>query len=93
MSAFALAFPGAFGNFARPLLGLGLFASFLMFFKPIISGLLRAALLVLKPRRSLDQRKARNTLRSVLMLNRMARELDVAQPNLAAELRLLAARG
>ena len=72
---------------------LGIFATLVFVFKPLAIGLLRAALLVLKPRQSLRQSRRRNNLRGVLMLNRMANELDRTQPNLAAELRLLASRG
>lgn len=101
MSILAIAFPSevavpvaqAFVGVARPLIGLGIFATLLMLFKPLIAGMLRAALLIISPRKSLEQRKADNNLQGVLMLNRMARELDSSQPSLAAELRLLAARG
>jgi hypothetical protein len=78
---------------ARPLLGLGAFAAVLLMFKPLLGGLFRAALLVVKPRQSLEERSLRSRVSSILMLNRMARELDFSQPSLAAELRNLAARG
>lgn len=77
---------------ARPLLGLGVLAALILTFKPLLVGLLRAALLVVKPRRSLEERAARRTLQSVLMLNRMARDLDSTQPGLANELRSIASR-
>ena len=83
----------------RPMLGIGLFvvlgllAALLTMFRPLVLGVLRAALLVVKPRLSLEERRARRLLRGVLMLNRMANEYDVSQPNLAAELRNLASRG
>lgn len=53
-----------------------------------LAGLLQ----VIKPRRSAQEYPARPSVESVLLLNRMARELDTMQPDLAAELRLLAAR-
>jgi len=78
---------------ARPLLGLGAIITVLMLFKPLIVGLFRAGWIAIVPHRSLEERENRRTLRGVLMLNRMARDLDLTQPNLASELRLLAARG
>ena len=93
MSILAITLPGStLAHVARPLFGLGIFATLIFVFKPLAIGLLRAALL-LKPRQSLDRSKRRNNLRDVLMLNRMANELDRTQPNLATELRLLASRG
>ena len=77
----------------RPLLGLGLLAAILWLFKPMLRGLARATFVLLHPRQSLAQRAVRRNLDSVRMLQRMARDLDQQQPNLAAELRLLAARG
>lgn len=81
------------GGILRPLLGLGMLAIILVFFKPLLTGMLRAALLVLKPRESLEDRSARRTMESIFMLNRMARDMDSVQPSLAAELRAIAARG
>ena len=92
MPDFALAFP-SFANFFRPLFGLGLLAALAVVFKPLLSGFLRAALLVLKPRQSREQRATYNQLHGVLMLNRLAREVDATQPSLASELRMLALRG
>lgn len=77
----------------RPLLGFGIFAALLWLFKPLARGLARAGVMLFKPRHTLEERNERRTLRSIVALNRMARELDTQQPNLAAELRLLAARG
>lgn len=89
----AEAFAGTAITVARPLLGFSMLAALLVMFKPLLVGLLRAALLVVKPRRSLEEREARRTMKSILMLNRMAREYDASQPGLAAELRSIAARG
>ena len=77
---------------ARPLLGLGVLAALLVVFKPLLVGLLRAALLVVKPRQSLEERSRRSMMESVLMLNRMARDLDRVEPSLANELRAIASR-
>lgn len=89
---FAQAFAGTFASVARPLLGLSLLITLGMIFKPLLIGILRAALLVLQPRVSHEVRASRRSLRGVLMLNRMARDLDGSQPNLAAEMRMLASR-
>lgn len=78
---------------ARPVLGFSALAAVLVMFKPLLIGVLRAALLVIKPRQSLEERSLRSTMQSVLMLNRMARELDATEPSLAAELRSIASRG
>lgn len=79
-------------NIARPLLGLGVLAAVLLAFKPLLVGLLRAALLIVKPRRSLEERNSRSILKSVMMLNSMARDLDQTHPSLANELRSIASR-
>ena len=93
-----VALPGAqyfFSNFfavARPLFGAGALMTFFMMFKPMIVGVLQAIRLAFSPRQTLEERNGRRTLAGVLMLNRMARDLDQTDPNLAAELRLLAGR-
>ncbi len=79
-------------NIARPLLGLGILAAVLVVFKPLLIGLLRAALLVIKPRKSLEERSRRRVLESVMMMNRMARDVESLHPSLAAELRSIASR-
>jgi hypothetical protein len=87
------AFAGSAFAAVRPFLSLGVMAALLLAFKPLLMGLLRAALLVIKPRQTLEQRSGRRTLQSILLLNRLARDLDGAQPSLANELRALASRG
>lgn len=89
----AQAFAGAAANAARPIIGVGVFATFLVLFKPLIAGFLRAALLVMSPRQPLAQRRARDKQKGVLYLQRLAREYDGVEPGLAAELRSLASRG
>jgi hypothetical protein len=105
MSIFAIAFPAeaavpvaqAFVSAAagaiRPLLGLGLFATVLMLFRPLLTGMLRAALLMISPRKSFKARTEEVNLNSVKKLHRMARDCERFEPSLAAELRHLAARG
>ncbi|WP_136419232.1 MULTISPECIES: hypothetical protein [Oxalobacteraceae] len=80
-------------NVIRPLLGVGVLAAVLVAFKPLLIGLLRAALLVVKPRRSLAEREERRQLKSIMQINRMAREVESLHPSLAAELRSIASRG
>jgi hypothetical protein len=89
----AQAVAGAAIGAARPLLGFGALAAVLVMFKPLLVGIGRAALLALKPRRSLEERSLRRRMRSVLMLNQMARDLDATDPSLAAELRSIGLRG
>jgi hypothetical protein len=78
---------------ARPLLGIGLVAVFVWLFKPLISGLGRASLLLFRKSDPIAKQQQREMLRAVIALNRMARDVEADQPNLAAELRQLASRG
>jgi adenosine/AMP kinase len=55
-------------------------------------GVLRAALMLVKPRKSLDQRIARSKFNGQQLVRRMANDQALSQPSLAAELRLLAGR-
>lgn len=86
------AFAGNAMTIARPLLGLGILAALLVVFKPLLIGVLRAALLVVRPRKTLQERSSRRMLESVLMMHRMARDVEASHPSLAAELRSIAAR-
>lgn len=79
-------------SIARPLLGLGILAALLVVFKPLLVGMLRAALLVIRPRKSLQERSSRRMLESVLLMHRMARDVEGSHPSLAAELRSIASR-
>jgi hypothetical protein len=76
----------------RSLFGIGLAATFVVVFRPLLVGLLRAALLAISPRKSLKERQAREVVRGARLLERMARQLASTQPNLAAEMRSIAAR-
>ncbi|HVL74649.1 MAG TPA: hypothetical protein VM406_01425 [Noviherbaspirillum sp.] len=80
------------GAVARPLLGLGLLTALVIFFRPFLAGLLRAALMVLAPRTASALHAAREKAAGVMMLHRMAREVERNQPALAAELRAIASR-
>ena len=85
-------FAGSMAGAARPIFGLGVFVTLLMMFKPLVAGVLRAAMMAITPRPSTERLSRRAQLRDTLMLHRMARELDSSQPNLAAELRGFASR-
>jgi hypothetical protein len=76
----------------RPLFSLGLLATAVLIFRPMLIGLLRAGLLVLQPRQTFEQRHALGRLRGMLALSRMSRELEESHPGMAAEFRALAAR-
>ena len=86
------AFAGNALSLVRPMLGLGILAALLVVFKPLLIGVMRAALLVVKPRQSVEERSSRRILKSVLMMNRMARDVEQTHPSLAAELRAIASR-
>jgi hypothetical protein len=85
-------FAGSMAGAARPLFGLGVLVTLVMVFKPLAAGILRAGLMLVTPRQTTEQRMRRAHLRDMLLLNRMARDLDQSQPNLAAEFRGFASR-
>ena len=70
---------------ALPLLGVLLFA-----FRPLLVGVARAALLVVRPRLTQDERRAREQLRDMRIVQRMIN--SSSGPSDAAELRAIAAR-
>ncbi len=88
----AASFAGVAIGAARPLIGISLFATVLLLFKPLLKGLLQAGLLTLSPRKSFEDRRAAQQVRSATLLNRIAGSYEASQPNLAAELRQLASR-
>lgn len=75
----------------RPLFSLAVFAAMLML-KPLLTVLLRRGLFVRTLHAAPQQGAGRPTLENVEMLNNTVRELETSQPNLAAELRSMAAR-
>ena len=89
----AASFAGVAVGAARPLIGVSLFATLVLLFTPLLKGLLQAGLLLLSPRKSLDERRMVKKVRSARLLNRLARNYESSQPNLAAELRQFASRG
>ncbi len=60
----AASFAGIAIGAARPLIGVSLFATLLLLFKPLLKGLLQAGLLLLSPRKSLDERRMAQQVRS-----------------------------
>src|SRR3569623_755271 len=104
MTILAIAFPAeaaapiaqavvsAAAGAARPLIGIGVFATVLMLFKPLLSGMARTALLLVAPRKSLEQRVSEARLKSAFKLQKLARDYEASEPGLAAELRAIAAR-
>lgn len=83
---------GVAATAARPLVGLGIFATFLVIFRPLLAGLARAAVLLISPRKSLDERRAQAHMKDVVAINRLARNLESQHPSLAAELRAFSLR-
>lgn len=104
MSGLAIAFPieaavpvaqsmiGATIAVIRPLLGLGALVTLLLVFKPLVMGIARAAMVLVVPRKSLEQRVLQHRFNGVRMMNRMANDYNLSQPSFAAELRALASR-
>ena len=77
---------------ARSIVSMGAVLSLLIVFKPLLSGLLRAARLTLFPTRTREQKSARRTLRTMLTIQHLASDLDESSPAMAAELRALSGR-
>jgi len=89
---FTQAVIGLIGAYVRPALGLGALMTFLMVFKPLILGVAQAAVLLVKPRKSLEQRLQAHKFNGKRMLDSLANEYSLTQPNFAAELRSMAGR-
>ena len=79
-------------SIVRPMIGFGIIATLLLIFKPLLVGMLRAAMLVLNPRAKSAKKAKSERIKGIMMLNSLARDLDRTQPNLAAELRYMAWR-
>lgn len=78
---------GSLASAGRPLLGAGALFAFAMMFRPLLLGLLRAALLFVKPRKPLAERVADIRARSLPYMQRKARDYEASHPSLAAEMR------
>ena len=66
-------------------------AGLLVLFKPLLRGCARAAVLVVKPKLSKEERLQRRQMRDAMMLKRMLNTSECA-PSHAAELRAMASR-
>ncbi|QBE63759.1 hypothetical protein [Pseudoduganella lutea] len=73
------------------LLACALVVGFLVLFKPMLRGLALAAVLVVKPKLTKEQRLQRRQMRDTAMLKRMMNS-GKASPSEAAELQALASR-
>ncbi|MDB5777511.1 MAG: hypothetical protein JWP38_3644 [Herbaspirillum sp.] len=76
----------------RPALGIGAAVTVGVLFRPLFVGLWQTLVIIVKPRETLEQRLERRRYKSALLLNRLADENSLRQPNLAAELRNFASR-
>ena len=77
--------------FVRGAVGLSAFAGLVMFFKPLLTGIARALVLMVRPRLTRDEQAARRQMRDAKLMQRM---INSSQgPSHAAELRAMAARG
>lgn len=65
-------------------------AALLVFFKPLLVGIMRAIVLLVNPRLTKEQKLARRNMRDAKLLQRMIKETD--SPEMAAELRALGCR-
>lgn len=75
----------------RAVVGLSAFAGLAMFFKPLLTGIARALMLLVRPPLSKEERQARRQLRDAKLMQRM---INSSQgPSHAAELRAMMSRG
>jgi hypothetical protein len=86
-------FDGTVFGLARPILGIGALAGLMILFRPLLVGVVRAGLLLLRPRKSHRERLLHRNMKAALRMYRMARDVDSSHPSFAAELRSIAARG
>jgi len=73
------------------LASLGGVAALLILFQPLLRGIARALMLVVKPKLTKEERLQRRQMRDVMLLNRMLNSME-GSPSHAAELRALASR-
>lgn len=77
--------------FIGSVFGLLALAAVVMLFRPLLTGIARALVLVVRPHLTRDEKAARRHMRDAQLFQRM---INASQgPNDAAELRALAARG
>lgn len=71
------------------LLGMTFSVALLFLFKPLLLGIARALVLLVKPRLSKEQRLARRHMKDAMILKRMLQSMDGAASSQAADLRAL----
>lgn len=69
----------------------GAVCALLVVFKPLLTGLVRAALLVVKPKLSKEELLQRRQMRDAMLLKRMLNSME-GEPSHVAELRAIASR-
>ena len=74
----------------QSLLGITFSVALLVLFKPLLLGIARALVLLVKPRLSKEQRLAHLQIQDALILNRMLSSMDGSASSQAADLRALA---
>lgn len=79
-------------RFARPVLEMCAIAVAILMFRPLLIGLLRAVLLLVHPRHTFEQRRARARFSTAVLLSRLVTRGERLDPGQAAELRNLAGR-
>lgn len=79
------------GGALQTLFGLVLMVLVLRMFKPLLTGVGRALVLVVKPKLSKEERLQRRQMRDALLLSKLLNTVD-GSPSHVAELRALAAR-
>jgi hypothetical protein len=69
----------------------GAVCALLVVFKPLLTGLVRAAMLVVKPKLSKEEVLQRRQMRDAMLLKRMLNSME-GEPSHVAELRAIASR-
>ncbi|MBY0555682.1 MAG: hypothetical protein K2P77_00595 [Burkholderiaceae bacterium] len=69
----------------------GAVCALLVVFKPLLTGLVRAAMLVVKPKLSKEELLQRRQMRDAMLLKRMLNSME-GEPSHVAELRAIASR-
>ena len=73
----------------QTLLGMTFSVALLVLFKPLLLGIARALLLLVKPRLSKEQRLAKRQMKDTMMVKRMLQAMDGSASSQAADLRAL----
>ncbi len=83
---------GAASVAARPLIGLGVFATLVVLFKPLIMGSIQRGIRFVAAKKSLEERRAKMRITDRIAIDRYARNIQNEHPSLANELRSIALR-